>query len=850
MEPRPGLCRTEFGSFADNLADAGGVRLVDATPMRRVSSGDSDIIRAPTPTHEHQCGDVDLDAARTLTMHALESRERLFAHSRGNTVNSDGYGAPSEHPHVLFASQADRRFVPPLMLLGPVLGVLFVTAGLATFMVIWVKLHMLPLSSDGVVYIREGTESEGDRTYHDPVLGASATLRFEEQISHATTLSISSAISTLVGNSVFPLMGLVTYSLASSWLQLQTDIARRSSYALTEQLPTPLQFALLTQICGANSFEAVWNTARHMARSRRTRTTIPSILTKAFAWLTSLLLLTSAIAALDVYLHETMKTVQVLDINPIETFANFTWTLNNTLCMASALSLNQPPCLVAAPTDTSYFPVWAESGNFAVQYVEPEGWLVANNASKDHNIQTVVTNLLPDTNNSTRWLSFVDSPQVRNEDIFDSKSIGMSAQCEMIIADCKPTSQSFNCAAAGQPQISIGTTTMTLPSGSQASNLASHLYISDPQGGAMLGPASTIGAQSNPLPVSALITYSVQLQVTPEDQGFENFIVGAAPGSDGAPASGQTTWMYGALSCSLALYELELSFFNSSYTFDAIRLADPGLLHALSGPIVSGALTDAVASAVARVAGRVPADRFADLFGAELGYNAMAFSTGMLQALPVAVNSWQPILASQYSLPALVAYLALLYAYALCAIILFFWAWGMSSDCVEYYDPISGEKVAVPAVVLAQRQLMEPGHVIALHLTNGAGGGGGAGTPASGPGFGGAAMPTKSTQLPSAMMPSTSQSQLMKSSDPEKNAAMEARESVSPAKAAAIRTVSTDLLDLFEDSALVDRVVVGLESRGHGFGVWPVQTALGAIGQGRARDSLLRTQNLFWSSWP
>lgn len=109
-----------------------------------------------------------------------------------------GNWTPPGHQHTLYASSGSKRFVPPLMLLGPVLAVLFLTAGLATGMGLWVWTHKLPLTSDGVIYVREGSE-EVDTDYTDSTLGNNNTLSFNTQINHATTLSISSVISTLVG---------------------------------------------------------------------------------------------------------------------------------------------------------------------------------------------------------------------------------------------------------------------------------------------------------------------------------------------------------------------------------------------------------------------------------------------------------------------------------------------------------------------------------------------------------------------------------------------------------------------------------------------------------------------------
>jgi len=65
---------------------------------------------------------------------------------------------------------------------------------------------------------------------------------------------------------------------------------------------------------------------------------------------------------------------------------------------------------------------------------------------------------------------------------------------------------------------------------------------------------------------------------------------------------------------------------------------------------------------------------------------------------------------------------------------------------------------------------------------------------------------------------------------------------------AVIRTAATSLLDLFDEPSQQERVVVGLESNGRGFGVWPVSNAGGAISSGNGkRDSMLRAR-MIWST--
>lgn len=144
------------------------------------------------------------------------------------------------------------------------------------------------------------------------------------------------------------------------------------------------------------------------------------------------------------------------------------------------------------------------------------------------------------------------------------------------------------------------------------------------------------------------------------------------------------------------------------------------------------------------------------------------------------------------------------------------WAWGTSSDCVTYDHPATGARVEVPAAVLAQRTLMDAGHLVATHLGNG---------PNHAHSTTGAAM---SAMLCHATGGTAASTQVIN-------------------RQSAIRTTSTDLLGLFDEPAHQERVVVGLESSGRGFGVWPMSQALGAVGRnGGKRDSMLRART-FWS---
>lgn len=102
-------------------------------------------------------------------------------------------------------------------------------------------------------------------------------------------------------------MSLVAYSLAADWLFLQAKVASSSSVNVIEELPTPLQYTLLVQLC-STQWSALVDSLHHVLGGKGSKAHVPKILIKAMIWLTVLLSLTSAVGWTDFWLHETTKT--------------------------------------------------------------------------------------------------------------------------------------------------------------------------------------------------------------------------------------------------------------------------------------------------------------------------------------------------------------------------------------------------------------------------------------------------------------------------------------------------------------------------------------------------------------
>ncbi|EPQ31163.1 uncharacterized protein PFL1_01351 [Pseudozyma flocculosa PF-1] len=752
--------------------------------------------------------------------------------------------AAADDGQLLYIAKGDKKFQPPWFLLGPSVAVLLLTAGLATIMVVWIQTHRLPLESEGVIFVREGVEDEPDRPYTNPSIGRDNELRFNTQIAHSTGLSFSTVISTVAGASIYPYMALIAYSLATDWLILQARVAESPSAALREKLPTPMQYALLLQLCSSQSLEAVWNTLRHIFLDRGSRATVPGLLKKAVTWLIVLLLVNTAIAWTDFWLHETVKIVQIVHVDPQSEMRGYGTALNTTLCPELELSQGPDaaaplPCLVSIDPTTGQ-PTFAEGPDLESLQVRSEGSLTFEGLSTTHAVddlslpeQTSRLDRLrmrfsPSAVAKNDSLVFATAPGIDGGQIFHMPTIGLETECQMIATSCAHDPTSFDCTNAGYPEIrsELGL------------DLAARLQLvtlADRSQSAADGSTHVAFKPANPIRVGVVTSYMDSNTSDVAGTGFETMQQSQQGGGGGS-----VHFVYSIAVCSLSFYELDVDFFNSTFSLRGDRrLAPDSLAFQLSGPLVSGRVGRTLGSALSAVTGRLEGEHFAAELGYTLGYALLSEASGLLAPVDVAVLQSERVLASQYPVVALYFYFGLLYSYALVALILFAWAWSSSSDSVAYDCPRTGRRVEMPAATLAQRVLMDPGRLIASHL-------GGNQTHAHG-----ATLASVATMLAHAA-PGVGGTNSEKAGIQDSATSTGVQAGILPLnRQAVLRTTATDMLDLFDEPVHQERLVIGLETGGRGFGVWPVSQATGAVGQaggggGRSgkRDSLIRASNL------
>lgn len=495
--------------------------------------------------------------------------------------------------------------------------------------------------------------------------------------------------------------------------------------------------------------------------------------------------------------------------------------LNTTTC-PTANDLTSSSCLVS-PSQTNGLPLYAQSTDWGKSYVGQEGWLVARNSSNDHAVL-----IMDDVDPSSEidGLSYVINPKSHRQDIYQTSTIGLKTQCQIITSKCRANAESFDCSNINRPELQskVVGADQTVP----YNNLASAIYLID-QTNNFVGSKSTVAASSNPVTVSILMSYSLpgsgSLTELSKD-GFVPYQVGTSP------------YVYSLAECSLSFKDLNLDYFNSTFSIaseDGIKNSSAAIAHSLTGPILAGLITNLALDPLAKLIGRVSTKEFEENLSKDLSFNTLAMSAGLLQQVDVEVKSWEDILASQYQKAPLYIYLGLLYSFSVVAVFLFFWAWCTSSDCITWDHPSGKHKVQIPAAVLAQRVLMDPSHLISTHLSNAQNYAHHTTTAAV------------STMLAHATSASVSNINLV----PSNPLPSSSKASATPVfnRQAVIRTAATNTLDLFDEPSHQERVVVGLESNGRGFGVWPASSALGAVGRSEdgQRDSMLRAR-MIWST--
>ncbi|KAG8906915.1 hypothetical protein FRC01_007864, partial [Tulasnella sp. 417] len=283
-----------------------------------------------------------------------------------NTVellNGNHSAGPPPNPQVVTLTK--RKRVPILTGVLPTILVVVFSAGLAIFLLVWLRVHQPQGLSDyepgylaaiqrGTFVVDEGYTEDGEI-----VQASLSALTFSSVASHLIDLTSSF------------LMTLVAYRTASQWL----ETSRRPMEEVQDQNPTPVQYGLLLGLLGMSNIMSVYNALRYTVRSKTRRSKLPSIFTEPLIIASVVLFLNQALGASDLWLHTTARsavmTVAVEGGVQDPSASKLGVAFNESICDPSVNGVISQPCL-------QYTHGWA-LGRY--EWIMPNSWLVINNST-------------------------------------------------------------------------------------------------------------------------------------------------------------------------------------------------------------------------------------------------------------------------------------------------------------------------------------------------------------------------------------------------------------------------------------------------------------------------------------
>ncbi|KAG9023618.1 hypothetical protein FS837_005694 [Tulasnella sp. UAMH 9824] len=346
-----------------------------------------------------------------------------------------------QHPAPQVIALDKRKRVPILTGVVPTILVVLFSAGLAIFLIIWLRVHQpqgIPGYETGFfAAFRKGTFIV-DEGYHEDGEVVQASLR---------ALTFSSVASHMVGLTSSFLMTLVAYRTASQWL----ETSRQPSEGVQDKNPTPVQYGLLLGLLGASNAMSVYNAIRYALRSKTRRSKLPSIFTEPLIIATMVLILNHALGASDLWLHTTARSAVmavaveggVQDPSALQLGVAF----NESLCEPLANGYISYPCLQGSHG-------WALGQRY--EWLMPNSWLVINNSTSAP--VRIIT--LADQNHTAVMVpTAVHSLSSRTSTsyAFTASTLAVRSNCNIITAACFQDDREgvTDCTPAGAPYLPL-----------------------------------------------------------------------------------------------------------------------------------------------------------------------------------------------------------------------------------------------------------------------------------------------------------------------------------------------------------------------------------------------------------
>ncbi|KAG8914567.1 hypothetical protein FRC00_012391 [Tulasnella sp. 408] len=348
-----------------------------------------------------------------------------------------------QHPPPQVIPSAKQKRVPIFTGVLPTMLVVFLSAGLAIFLVTWLHVHQAQglwgYEPGFFAAIRNGTFIV-DEGYHESGAVVQASLR---------ALTFSSVASHVVGLTSSFLMTLVAYRTASQWL----ESSRRLNEGAEDQNPTPVQYGLLVGLLGASNIMSLYQAIRYALRSKERRSKLPSIFVEPLIIASVVLAMNHALGVSDLWLHTTARSAIIMTAVP--------GGVSDLSALKLGVAFNESICDPSVPGNPAvgtpclaYTQGWA-LGSYT--WILPNAWLVLNNSTSAP--FRVIT--LADQNNTAAMIpAGVQALNSRTSmsHAFTAPTLAVRSNCQIITGACiqdQTTGYVADCTPAEAPYLPL-----------------------------------------------------------------------------------------------------------------------------------------------------------------------------------------------------------------------------------------------------------------------------------------------------------------------------------------------------------------------------------------------------------
>ncbi|KAG8934867.1 hypothetical protein FRC01_014033 [Tulasnella sp. 417] len=354
----------------------------------------------------------------------------------------DAFYKPGQHPTPQVVPSTKQKRVPILTGVLPTMLVVFLSAGLAIFLIAWLRVHqaqgLLGYEPGFFAAVRNGTFIV-DEGYKENGEVVQASLR---------ALTFSSVASHVVGLTSSFLMTLVAYRTASQWL----ENSRRLTEAAAEQNPTPVQYGLLLGLLGTSNILSIYNAIRYTLRTKERRSKLPSIFIEPLIIACVVLALNHSLGVSDLWLHTTARSAVITVAIPggvsDPSALKLGVAFNESLCDPSV-----PGSPVVATPCLAYAHGWA-SGSWT--WILPNAWLVLYNSTST---PVRVLTLANQNNTAVMVPAEVQALNSRTSmtHAFTAPTLAVRSNCKIMTPNCTKDQFGYvtDCTSAGAPYLPL-----------------------------------------------------------------------------------------------------------------------------------------------------------------------------------------------------------------------------------------------------------------------------------------------------------------------------------------------------------------------------------------------------------